>query len=248
MTKRPMISFERLDMAGNETLEERMRSVERNAAHAAILPESADRGFGEAHRSAEKMIEIMREKYERAGARIDALSVTVKADQTAFRSEVTLNQAAAEALFGKPCEARKRNWRAEAMWAPFRIALTRRPDTLVDQSGQQFEQFAQIRQPSLPDWMQPILKLDEAGQSDAALDDLFDRIDPMLISEQFGKIDAIIASMPVEGPSLTLMMGLLSISRPAAEHLPARARFYGRVFRLCKAMRRDAELLLAGLR
>ena len=107
------------------------------------------------------------------------------------------------------------------------------------------EQFNHL---PLPDWMLVTLDLDRDDKSDAALDELFDRIDPLLTAGEFGKIDGIIAAMPVEGPSLTLMMGLLSITRPAGEHLPSRPRYFERVYRLCKAMRRDAELLLGGLR
>jgi hypothetical protein len=96
--------------------------------------------------------------------------------------------------------------------------------------------------------MYRVLMLDEEDQSDAALDELFDGVEPSLLSEQYAVVDQLLSSMPVEGPSLTLMMGLLSITRPAAGHLPARAHFFNRVYRLCKAMRRDADALLGGLR
>jgi hypothetical protein len=104
------------------------------------------------------------------------------------------------------------------------------------------------RERLLPDWMRVVLKLDRDDKSDAALDELLDRIDAMLTAGEFGKVDGILAAMPVEGPSLTLMMGLLSITRPAREQLTSRSRYFDRVYRLCKAMRRDADLLLGGLR
>ena len=102
--------------------------------------------------------------------------------------------------------------------------------------------------PGLPDWTRAILKSDNDGHSDAALDDLFDRIDVMLSSGEYEKVDDILAAMPLEGPSLTLMMGLLSVTRPAAKYLPSRVRYFNRVYRLCNAMRRDAQTLLGGLK
>ena len=101
---------------------------------------------------------------------------------------------------------------------------------------------------AIPAWLQALLELDKKGQSDAALDELFDRIDEMLSASEYEMVDGILGCMPLEGPSLTLMMGLLSITRPAAEHLPSRARYFERVYRLCTAMRRDAESLLRVLK
>ena len=118
------------------------------------------------------------------------------------------------------------------------------------------EKFTRLRKPlaelpsptAVPEWMQVVLQMDESAQTASSLDVLFDQINWMLSESEFGKVDEVIAVMPVEGPSLSLMMGLLSITRPAAEHLPSRQRFFDRVYRLCKAMRRDAESLLGGLK
>jgi len=101
---------------------------------------------------------------------------------------------------------------------------------------------------AIPAWLHALIELDNKGQSDAALDELFDRIDEMLSASEYEKVDSILANMPLEGPSLTLMMGVLSITRPAAEHLPSRVRYFDRVYRLCTAMRRDADSLLRGLK
>lgn len=228
-----------------------MRSVESTALKAATEP-AIDHGLLEARRSAEETIKLMREKYEGAGARIESLSATIRPTGTAIRSDVTMDHAAAERLFGKSAAAQRRHhagmsqlsaWRGRAAHAGLR----------EDSGDDLLRQFAEgladgFRPLSLPSWMREVIRLDNDNRSDAALDELFDQIDILLSSGEFSKVDSIIAAMPVEGPSLTLMMGLLSITRPACEHLPSRVRYFERVHRLCNAMRRDAESLLGGLR
>src|SRR5215217_5912952 len=100
-------------MPSNDALDERMRSVELSSTKAATAPASPAPSF-EAHRSAEATMEMMKEKYDNAGAQIHALSATVRANETVFRSEVTMNPAAAEALFGKPSKPQHLRERAEA--------------------------------------------------------------------------------------------------------------------------------------
>lgn len=235
-------------MMVTETLDERMRSVEKIAIDS--TGESAiDERFDEARRNADLTLSMMRETYEGAGARIDCLSATIRPHETAFRSEVTMSQDAADKVFGKPVPTQQRQmpqrWRRRNQVTPLSIS---------DHSGSEtVSQFAellreQLRRPSLPQWMHEVVRLDGEDHADAALEELFDQIDSLLSSGEFAKVDDIFPAMPVEGPSLTLMMGLLSITRPASEHLPSRNRYFERVYRLCKAMRRDAESLLGGLR
>jgi hypothetical protein len=231
-------------MPSTDALAEQLRSVDERATKAAAQS-SSEFGFAEARRSAEEVIGLMIEKYEGVGARIDALSATGTPGDIAIRQEVTMSQAAAEKLFGAP------NTRARiaAVVHSQRIGFSSMRVKSRDDREQLVRHFrARQVQPTLPDWMQAVRKLDENGQSDAALDEMFDHIDSMLSSQEFSDVDAILGAMPVEGPSLTLMMGLLSITRPAAQHLPSRRQYFDRVFRLCNAMRRDADSLLGGLR
>lgn len=241
-------------MSQTESLDERMRLVELNAIRATTESASAtDQGLLEANRSAEETIKLITAKYEREGVQIDALSATGQPGAIKIRSEVTMSQVAAEKLFGQSPTSQQKQNQAEMLrlWK-FRNRMShanRKGDTgseLVREFAQGFTK--RLLYIALPDWMQAVLKLDREDKSDAALDELFDRIDPMLAAGEFDKVDGILAAMPVEGPSLTLMIGLLSITRPAGDHLPLRPKYFDRVYRLCKAMRRDAELLLGGLR
>ncbi len=241
-------------MPNSDTIDARLRSVEQTATEAAKVPGFPESGnFADANRNAEEMVELMKRRYENAGARIDALSATVKSGETAFRSEVTLDTAAAERLFGTPSRAitsstpgrtiaSKRDLMLLSIYARYasrsRNALAQELQGVVLRSNR----------PTLPTWMQSVLTMDANDQTAPALDEMFNQIDSMLSAGELTGVDEIVAAMPVEGPSLSLMMGLLSITRPAAERLPSRDQFFARVYRLCKAMRRDADLLLGGLK
>jgi hypothetical protein len=241
-------------MRNNATLDERLRTVERRAAEAAKGAASPHpEYFAEANRSAEEMIRLISEKHEKAGVQPDVVAAAVKRGETAYRLEVTMDAVAAEALFGTPGGASKvplgSRQRREKKGAQFQWS-SNATRSFVWNDGVISRQLlaSPTHERTLPDWVQSVLRLDETDQTAAALDTLFGRIDSMLSASDFDKVDGIVAGMPIEGPSLSLMMGLLSITRPAAEHLPSRQEFFTRVYRLCRAMGRDAESLLSGLR
>lgn len=220
-------------MPSTDTLsQERLRSIEQTAGEAATATTSAESPFLAARQSTDETLQRLKEKCEGVGANVESLSATLRPDGTTIRLEGSMSKAAAEELFGLTTTQQKQ----------------RQAEMLQIWRKQVQGLLERFRQSALTDWMESILKLDQSNQSDAAFDELFDRIDLMLSSAGYAKIDAILAAMPVEGPSLTLMMGLLSMTRPAAQHLPSRQRFFDRVYRLCNAMRRDAETLLGGLR
>jgi hypothetical protein len=241
-------------MPETDALDERMRSVASKAIKAAAEPATAaDHSIPETHRIAVETTERLREMYEIVGASVNLISVITTSGDTAIRSDVTMSQVAAEKLSGELTATQQRRNQAAMLrvWqARNRMAHAKskyESGSPITRGG--IAGFCnQLRDFTLPDWMQWVLRLDRDDKSDGALDELFDRIDPMLSSREFDKVNDILAAMPVEGPSLTLMMGLLSITRPAGAHLPSRAPFFARVYRLCKAMRRDAESLLGGLR
>jgi len=240
-------------MPSADTLsQEKLRSIEQAATEAATSPPSTEPAFLEARQSADETMKRVREKCERVGASVESLSATVQRSGTTIRYEGAMSEAAAKELFGLPAAPTAEQERQQALMLQLR-QLRNRFVHLQTETPPQTLAFREllarvISQPVLPDWMRPVLKEDQRGQSDVALDEMFDRIDPMLSSGKYSEVDAILTAMPVEGPSLTLMMGLLSITRPAAQHLPSRQRFFDRVYRLCRAMRRDADSLLGGLR
>lgn len=249
-----MISLESHKMPSTDTLsQEKLRSIEQAATEAATASPSNEPAFSEARESADETIKRVKEKCERVGASVESLSATVqRSGTTIIRYEGAMSEAAAEALFGlfpAPAPQQKRQQAQILHLRHLRNRFVRLQTETPAHAIALRDLLARvISQPVLPDWMRPVLKEDQRGQSDVALDEMFDHIDPMLSSGKYSEINAILAAMPVEGPSLTLMMGLLSITRPAAQYLPSRKRFFDRVYRLCKAMRRDAETLLGGLR
>jgi hypothetical protein len=100
----------------------------------------------------------------------------------------------------------------------------------------------------MPKWLQDAMELDSQEKTMPAMDILFDNIDGLLTAGRFDEVDQIFLRVPLEGPSLTFLMGILTTTMPAGDRLPSRARFFDRLYRLCKAMGRDAEDLLGGLR
>jgi hypothetical protein len=240
-------------MPNNETIEERIRSVEQNATETARESAAAQINFADQHRNADEMIRRIKAKHENAGARPDALAATIKEGKTAYRLEVTMASEAAEAIYGTdngPLAFHSSgNATAEALRTSMWLcsSLRSRPDNPLTRIAELLA--SRHAQASLqPPWIDAVLKLDSSDHTAEALDELFAQVDQMLSAQEFDAVDKVIAAMPLEGPSLSLMMGLLSITRPAADHLPSRERFFERVYRLCKAMRRDAESLLGGLR
>jgi hypothetical protein len=240
-------------MPNDAAFDARLRSVERAATEAAKELAAPDGGnFADAHRNAEEMIEWMQQKYESAGARVDTLSATVRSGKTANRSEVIMDATAAERLFGAPTLGSSRRLPPQSLSAKQQFVLSYLRSYTAHLHGKLPRELQLLAgtptRAIVPAWKQAILQMDENGKTALALDTLFAQIDSMLSAGEFDKVDDVVAAMPVEGPSLSLMLGLLSITRPAADRLPSRQRFFTRVYRLCQAMRRDAESLLGGLR
>lgn len=65
---------------------------------------------------------------------------------------------------------------------------------------------------------------------DQKLDELYDRIDDALLAGDFDSVDREIAAADVARTDLTMLLGLLTISHAAREHLPSRERFAVKVF------------------
>jgi hypothetical protein len=59
------------------------------------------------------------------------------------------------------------------------------------------------------------------------LDAIFNAVDELLLAGQFDLVDAMLTADPAKMP-IVKMVGLLSISRAAEEHLPNYAAFYSR--------------------
>lgn len=100
----------------------------------------------------------------------------------------------------------------------------------------------------LPNWLKTAIDLDARDETMPAMDLLFDHVDRLLVASDLNEVNRIITLVPLEGPSLSFLMGVLTITLPAADRLPDRSKFFSRLHRLCKAMGRDPVKLLDGLR
>lgn len=97
-------------------------------------------------------------------------------------------------------------------------------------------------------WFADAVEADRLKRKAAAVDILFEHTDGLLREGRFREVDHLLRLTPTEGPSLTFLIGLLSITLPASQHLPARQPLFDRVWQVCVARGRNADKLLGGLR
>ena len=92
-------------------------------------------------------------------------------------------------------------------------------------------------------------RLEMTDPEDALLDALHDEIGDALAAGDFAGVDAKITKVDVAATSITTLLGWLSITSAAAEHLPARAGLaIATIRRLCREEGEDrARELLRGL-
>jgi len=72
-------------------------------------------------------------------------------------------------------------------------------------------------------------QLDRRGQTDAALDLIYDQIDTLLRSGDLPRIDAVLQRADVNSLSTDLLLGLLTATLPARTRLASRRGFFNRV-------------------
>jgi hypothetical protein len=90
-------------------------------------------------------------------------------------------------------------------------------------------------------------RLDEMGNTDAALDLLYDAVDDLMRSGKFSELNAIIANLSVNDCSLDVLLGVLTATLPARRRLPARAKFYEQAAQIIKSRGEYEDGLLTGL-
>jgi BioD-like phosphotransacetylase family protein len=97
-------------------------------------------------------------------------------------------------------------------------------------------------------WLERIYTLVASGHSDDALDVLYKEVDSILEIHNFLGCEQMMSDVDLERLDETLLVGLLSVTLPAAAHLSSRANLYTRIQSLVsQRMPREAEVLLAGL-
>ncbi len=90
-------------------------------------------------------------------------------------------------------------------------------------------------------------RLDKRGQTDAALDIIFDQIDETLLSGEFDRVDRILVEITPDDFSVELLLGLLTVTLPAKNRLCNRASFFKQVRHSLHERGETDEGLLVGL-
>jgi hypothetical protein len=96
-------------------------------------------------------------------------------------------------------------------------------------------------------FLDPILRLEAKGNTDSALDLLYDKVDELLKTGEFEKLNQILADSSPEELSIDMILGLLTSSLPARSKLPARADFFEKSEAAIKSRGEYEDGLLSGL-
>jgi hypothetical protein len=90
-------------------------------------------------------------------------------------------------------------------------------------------------------------RLDASGQTDFALDIIFDQIDEMLLAGQFDRANQLLIDTAIDEYSVELLLGILTATLPAKDRLPERAEFFRRVEETLRSRGELKDGLLVGL-
>lgn len=90
-------------------------------------------------------------------------------------------------------------------------------------------------------------RLDKSGQTDAALDIVFDQIDELLLAGKFSQVNRLFVDIATEVYSVELLLGILTVTLPAKNQLQDRAEFYKRTAQTLQSRGELQEGLLVGL-
>jgi hypothetical protein len=99
------------------------------------------------------------------------------------------------------------------------------------------------------EWLRKVRDLDLEGRIDDSLDVLYEHADDLMLEGRFSELDGVVGQVDVEGMSLDLMIGFLTITNLAKEHLPSRATLVTAIeTRIREIAPEREESLLRGLR
>ena len=90
-------------------------------------------------------------------------------------------------------------------------------------------------------------QLDKRGQTDAALDLIYDQVDALLRSGALARIDALLSGTDVRSLSPDVLLGLLTATLPARTKLRSRKAFFKKVETFLKSREDWENDLLTGL-
>lgn len=90
-------------------------------------------------------------------------------------------------------------------------------------------------------------RLDGLGQTDTALDIIFDQVDEMLLADEFDRVNQLLIDTTTVEFSVELLLGILTATLPAKSRLPNRCEFFDRVVQTLQSRGEFKDRLLIGL-
>lgn len=97
------------------------------------------------------------------------------------------------------------------------------------------------------DFLDAARRMDDLGLTDAAIDEIFDRVNEMLCDGKYQEVDDLLASATCDGYSVDLLLALLTITHAAKQYLPHRHLFFARVEQSILDRGEQSDRLLFGL-
>jgi hypothetical protein len=107
--------------------------------------------------------------------------------------------------------------------------------------------LASVTRPATESFVDHAQRLDKLGQTDAALDIIFDQIDEQLLAGKFPQVNDLLAKTSPDTLSVDLLLGILTATLPAKGRLANRRGFYERVQNALQMRGQLKEGLLVGL-
>ncbi len=107
--------------------------------------------------------------------------------------------------------------------------------------------LASFTKPPSEDFLDRSRRLDERGQTDAALDIIFDQIDEMLLEGEFARVDHFLRAASVADLSVDILLGVLTATLPAKTRLANRPAFFAKVEQTLRYRGQCQDGLLVGL-
>jgi len=90
-------------------------------------------------------------------------------------------------------------------------------------------------------------RLDTAGNTDIALDLIYDAVDRLMRDHHYDRLDSMLAGTSVRDISVDVLLGLLTATLPARRHLPSRRKLFREGEQVLKERGEYEEGLLVGL-